>query len=297
MVATVDAVALPSSPLPPPTSPNQTVATVIGNGANGQLIVKAGDATLYVRANVEAPVGTNLLLSLDAPKAASPAILPPMDTPNFSSLQQVMNALADANPPMAQQFAASHIPQPAAQLAGPLLLFLNALKKGDIKSWLGDEVSDALGKAGKMGLISKFASDMNAATQTMRDAHVGEWKSYPLPLLNNGQFQAAMLHVHADGRGAASASGAESAAQNVRFLIDMRMSRLGPMQLDGLVRPKKLDMIVRSESALPPGLPQDLRQSYIKTLEAAGFAGSLSFQIGHQNWIAPYNIKPKNLVT
>src|SRR5262249_55033986 len=160
-----------------------------------------------VRSNVEAPVGTNLLVTLEAPKAANPAILPPAETQNFTSLQQAINALAQINPQLAQAFIETHIPQPNPQMAGPLLFFLRALKQGDVKNWFGSDAADALTKGGKLELLAKLARDMGAATQTEYDPTVGEWKSYPVPLHNNGEFQALTLHVHADGRGASSKAG------------------------------------------------------------------------------------------
>ncbi len=297
VIVHIDAISLPSSPAPAPTNANQIPATVIGNGANGQLILKANDSTLYVRANVEAPVGTHLLVTLDAPKSVNPALLPPVPLPNFDTLQQTLNVLAEINPQIAQQITQTLIPQPNPQLAGPLLFFLSALKQGDVKSWLGKDATEILTKAGKIELLTKLMREIGSSVQTERDPAVGEWKSYPVPLHNNGQFQTITLHVHADGRGAGSDKTQPQNPDHVRFLIDVNMSRLGLIQLDGLVRPKKLDMIIRSAAALPTGLPQDLRNSYLSGIEAMGFTGSLSFQTGKQNWLVPRAETPQSLLT
>lgn len=286
VVIHIDAIALPSTPTPTPTAQNQVAATVIGNGSNGQLIVKTNDAVFYVRTNADAPVGTNLLVTIDAPKPTTPTVLPPVEQQSFTALQQTIDTLAQINPQLAQQFIDNHIPQPTPQLAGPLLFFLNVLKQGDVKGWLGKDVSETLTKSGKLQLIAKLTQELNSSAETTRDQAVGEWKSYTVPLLNNGQFQNMKLHVHADQQGQSQKEEANKAKQ-VRFVIDVRMSQLGAMQLDGLVRPKKLDMILRSETSLPPGLPQDLRKSYIDMISALGFAGSLSFQLGKQGWVEP----------
>jgi hypothetical protein len=63
------------------------------------------------------------------------------------------------------------------------------------------------------------------------------------------------------------------------------MNRLGALQLDGLSRPKQLDIIIRSETPLPMNLPAELREHYIKTLDALGMTGTIGFQTGRQNWI------------
>lgn len=291
----IDAIAPPNAPPLTPNVPNQISATVIGNGAGGQLLVKAGDATLFVRTNVEAPAGTNVLMTIETQKTAAPAVIPPLPQQDFPELQQVIQALVQIDPQLAQQMVDTHLPQPAAQLATPLLFFLSALKQGDIKGWLGRDVGEAMAKGNKAELFTKLVRTLNASVQTAQDPVVGEWKSYPVPLLNNGQLQALTLHVHADGGGKSTGGDEAKTPNQVRFLIDVCMSRLGTMQLDGLVRPKKLDMIVRSESALPPGLPQDLRNGYISTIEALGFTGSLSFQIGKQHWLTPRQETPKSV--
>jgi hypothetical protein len=83
----------------------------------------------------------------------------------------------------------------------------------------------------------------------------------------------------------------------VRFLIDMQMSRLGALQLDGFVQPNKLDMIVRSENRLPDGLPNELRTGFIRALEAVGYTGTLNFQVGHQHWLAVQPAAAHGMIT
>jgi hypothetical protein len=293
LVIHVDAVTLPNSTAPAPAvSGNQVNATVIGNGSNGQLILKTTDATLYVKANVEAPIGTNLLIRVEPPKAQIPTVLHPVDSQNFATLQQTLDAVAQINPQAAQQIINSRVPQPNEQLAGPLLFFLSALKRGDAKGWLGSDAAEALTRGGKLDLLNKLGQYMGNSVQTEHDPAVGEWKSYPIPLHQFGQFQTMTLHVHEDG-GREASTKSSRATDQIRFVIDVNMSRFGPMQLDGLVRPKKLDMIVRSEVILPPGMPQELRTSYLTTIEALGYTGSLSFQTGRQHWITPRKTTPQ----
>lgn len=292
----VVAVTPPGAPPIPPANNDQISATVIGTGSNGQLIAKADDATLYVRTNVDAPVGTNLLLAVSTPKATAPAILPPDPLENMASLQEVVATLAQASPALAQQVT-DKIPQTGNQIAAPLLLFLHAVKHGNIKEWLGKDVVETLTHMTRQSVLSKFAQDVERATQTAHDSRMGEWKTYPLPLMNLGQMQSATLYVHEDGGQPPQEGDTAPAKKFVRFLIDVRLSNLGPIQLDGLVRPNTLDMIVRSEGTLPPGLPQDLRGGYLRTLEAAGLNGSLGFQIGKHTWITPRRDTSQSLVT
>lgn len=282
----VMAILAPSVQNPVPPAPNQILATVAGNGPGGQLILKAGDAALYVRQPADLPQGTQLVLTVEPGKAdAAPLTL--QDPQQFSALQQVVAALTQADPAMARQIVDAHLPQPGAALPGALLFFLSAIRQGDIRNWLGAGAVDLLARAGKFDLVSRMAEEFQQAGQPARDAVVGEWRSYPIPIHDQNQFHMINLYVHRDPRHAPQkdeAAGRHGVDQ-IRFLIDMRMSRLGAIQLDGFVRRRQLDIVVRSERRLPEDLHRELQLSYIKTLGAIDYAGGIRFQTGRQNWL------------
>ncbi len=282
---------LPPNAPPPAPATGQIAATVIGNGPGGQLLLKANDTDFYVRQNVTATPGSTLVLTADAVPDATPALLAsalPADGPDANPLQQVMTALAQISPHLAQQVFSARMPQPNGQLSGTLLFFLNSLRQGNMRGWLGENAADALARAGKATLLAQLAEHMAPSGLPAHDPVAGEWRAYSVPLHYDGQFHPFPLYVRreASKQDDARANVAPAASQ-VRFLIDIRMSRLGAMQLDGLVQPKKLDMVLRSEAKLPPALPNELRESYARLLEALGYQGGLSFQTGRQHWLTP----------
>jgi hypothetical protein len=294
VILNVNAVVLPSQPAPVPTAANQVVATVVGNGPNGQLILKADDAVLYVKQSVAAPIGARVLVSVEA---AKPPLVSLADEQNFPALQQVLSALAQADPQFVQQFLQSNIPQPNAQLPSVLLFFLSAFKQGEPRNWLGGAAADILTHIGKFELAARLIEDMTRPAPLVRDSTVGEWRPYQIPLYAEGRLQALNLYVRNDHHGHHARDEARPGAAQVRFLIDMRMSKLGAIQLDGLVQPKKLDMIVRSENSLPAGLPNELRDAYIRTLGALGYTGGLSFQTGRKHWLVIQQDMQKSIMT
>jgi hypothetical protein len=64
-----------------------------------------------------------------------------------------------------------------------------------------------------------------------------------------------------------------------RFAVEVELSRLGALQLDGLVRPKRLDLVLRSRRALPIALRQELAAGFRDSLAASGFAGEMAFAV------------------
>jgi hypothetical protein len=289
----------PNSPLPAPQAPDQIAATVVASGPNNEPIIKAGDTTFYVRQSAPLPVGTNLLVTITPVKALPVMPLSSPDARNILNFQQIMNAIAQVSPQLAQQVAAASIPQPNAALPATLLFLMSAFKQGSVRSWLGDDAADALTHYGKAELISKLTQELESFAQPVREPVVGEWQSYPIPFINQGQMQILNFHVHGDhgkGQGKDEAVG-KARASYVRFLIDLRLSRLGPMQFDGFIRQKQLDLVIRSEQVLPEGLHKELRGLYAKTMGVIDYMGTLNFQVGRQNWLNVQKTASKAVVT
>jgi hypothetical protein len=280
----VDAILSGNNPVPS-LQPNQLLATVIGKGTNDSLIVQAGTAQFFVRQPTDSPVGSVFVVTVSKADVAA-AAQTVADHSSLVGLQQLLAAVAQIDPALAKQLSASIIPQPNAQLPGTLLFFMNALKQGDFQGWLGAQTVNRLAAAGKQNLIARLVQDIKAATHTTRDMVVGEWISYPIPLRQDHVLNMLTLYVHSDPRDTADEAPTNGTkTSKVRFVIDVTMSRIGSIQLDGLSRPRHLDMIIRSERALPGHLPGELRAIYTQTLEAMGYSGSILFQPGRRGWV------------
>jgi hypothetical protein len=275
----------PNTPLPTAETPDQIVATVVGKGPDGQLLLNAGDKSLFIRQGGDVQTGSRLILTFLQPATKPDLMFPMMDERGFSGLHQVMAALHAIDPQMAHQFMQNRMPQPNEALPGALLFLFNALQQGGLQGWLGDGVSARLDRAGKYELIARLAEEMQRESGIARDPTVGQWRTWPIPLYDGSQFQMLRLYVRRESDRKQTDAGYPVSPQT-RFIISMNMTRLGAMQLDGLSQKKQLDLIVRSENALPQSLPGELRTVYIKTLDALGLAGTLHFQTGRQNWVA-----------
>jgi hypothetical protein len=95
-------------------------------------------------------------------------------------------------------------------------------------------------------------------------------------------------------RGAARAErGRRRAAQHgrdgdpgTRLLIDVELTRLGRLQLDGLVQRRRFDLIVRARQALAPEMRRDIAAIFHEAREAAGLAGDIAF-LATRDFLAP----------
>jgi len=244
----------------------------------------------------EAPIGSKVVLELNDVQDKSFITIPFSEDTAFKTLPEALASLQQEGPHTFQNVMLNFLPQPTKALPGALIFLLSAFKQGNVRSWLGDDAVDTLVYSGKEAIVKSLAKDLSLAGQSTQDHVVGEWRSYPIPLYANQQFQALSLYVRND-REDHKSTDTNKGAKNIRFLIDMRLSRLGAMQVDGFVQAKKLDMILRSEHVLPEGLHAELRQAYIKALDAIGYAGTLNFQVGRQHWMVMKKPAPKGILT
>ena len=60
---------------------------------------------------------------------------------------------------------------------------------------------------------------------------------------------------------------------------------MGPVQLDGLFKPARLDLVVRTETGLSDPMRQVMRQTYAEALRAFELTGELSFQNEKESFV------------
>jgi hypothetical protein len=105
----------------------------------------------------------------------------------------------------------------------------------------------------------------------------GDWRSYQLPFLNGAEIEPVRLFMQYPE----NADGEPQLDDPVRrFLIDLDLSNIGQLQIDGLIGDKSLDLILRTDDELPQNFRDELNLIYIRSLEAIGRTGQLQFRPG-----------------
>ena len=70
-----------------------------------------------------------------------------------------------------------------------------------------------------------------------------------------------------------------------RFQIDLELSRLGPVQLEGMMNVKRFDLALRTYRNLPREARAEAVRVFETACEASGLVGSLTLQSGPQFWV------------
>jgi len=290
----------PASPSPPQAvQPQPALVTLSGvvvsnAGAIPVIRTEAGDIQLNLRANL--PVGTRVALEVLAqvpprglstlipppPPAALPLSGPAGASVGWPTLQESLAVLQRANTPAAQQLAQA-IPDGGPRTALAMMSFVQAMRTGDSRQWPGDSTLRVLERTGPRGshLASTLSEEVSALSSRARDAGP-EWRALPVPWNTDGRIDRIALITRREGASDDDEAKKKSGGGGgIRFLINLDLSRLGEMQLDGMFRKESrgFDMMIRTRAPLPDDMRHDLTGLFATSNAAMGLKGTLSFQV------------------
>ena len=227
-----------------------------------------------------------------------PPLLPLVD---YADDWPLMRAVADAataavsSDGSAATALAGRLATPGPKLTNTLLFFAAALGRGDPRAWLGEDTARALEQAGRASLLGRLEDEF-ARLARMADRPAGEWRAMVLPLFVDGGAQALTLLVRQWGEGGhpQTGDGAEpdDGPDGTRFVVDVTLSRLGALQLDGLLRGQRFDLAVRSAQPLGSVIERDIADLFARALEADGLTGGVRFEVG-----TPFPVDVTGLLT
>ncbi len=270
-----------AQPIPETTSPSFT-AVVVGQTAQREPVATSPAGLFVLDNRAPLPVGTQIELSLVN------VIEPPMETESemiarapqdWPALQQALAGMAAT---MAGAGATSRLVRPEA--AGNSILFiLAALRIGNVQALTSDATLDALRKQGQVELLTRMSAEFQQMGQSWvrPDSTNTEWKTLLLPLMPQGQLTRLAIHTRQERE----AHTHEGPTTVKRLVVELELSRLGPMLLDGYIHTKKMDMILRSQRMLRKELKDELRESYHATMGALGWSGAIEFQTATELWL------------
>lgn len=239
------------------------------------------------------PVGTFINVSAlpvtTPPSGVVPVVLPStlaglVSSMTWPALDEMMTTLSHLSPAAAASLIRT-IPTPgnAAQMGPAALLFMAAIKAGDLSGWIGERRIDALTRAGKTALITRMAQDGATLSRIASEPVSGDWRGMIIPLNWQGEVHKVMLYTRRDGT---EQNGTEhSGGGQTRFIFDLSLSRMGDVQIDGLARGDRLDMVVRSQHPFSGPMQAAMRAAYVRALDDTPLHGELTFQGDPRGWV------------
>ena len=269
-------------------APGQTLTgAVTGTATSGHPIVytRAGPLAVAVRGPV--PQGTVVTLEV-AGRAIPPEPLPALHgasaragmwiNRSWPSLNEALDLLQEIGPGVAQQLVTTVLPQANAQLTANVLFFLAALRGGDVGAWIGQRAARLIERT-RPQLMGRLREDFTLLGRMADEPGPGEWRTTLVPFHNGAEIEQIRLLLRHHGGGEDDEADGEE-QKGTRFIVDVELSRLGRIQLDGLLtdRNRHLDLIVRSQSRLLPAMRDDINRLFQEANQVTGLKGGLSFQ-------------------
>ncbi|MDA0676335.1 MAG: hypothetical protein O3A88_08285, partial [Proteobacteria bacterium] len=274
----------------PAPSPGPVIAGIVTAAhPNGAPVVAFGQGSVVLNGVAPMAVGTAVTAEIAGPLAppahgaASPGER--ASAPTWQALGDAIAALREEGTG-AGRLTPTPLPVPRAdtQLATQIVSIVNALRSGDIKGWLCDGALRAIERA-RPGLAQRVSDEFARGAQAA-DEPAGDWRVFTLPFVTGAEVAAIRLYLRPRRDADAEAGDGEP---GTRFVLDARLTTLGRLQLDGLIRRKahQFDLFLRTEQPLPDDQRSDIRGLFAEALAITGYRGRLIFQSTPPGFVDP----------
>jgi hypothetical protein len=251
--------------------------TVVASTA-GETMVETPIGTLALERRLALPPGSFVTLQqLAATPPDEPSDLPLAQRTTWPALEETIATLDRVLPDIAAQLRSTLAPASGQELAGTLLFLMSALNAG---TWPGPRILEALDAFGRRDLRLKLESDVTELRQ-LDSSQSGDWHVYALPLIDGGAVRPVRLYFRR------RAAGSPSGDQGTRFVLEVEMSRMGALQLDGLVRPQRFDLVLRSHRPITAEMRQEITEIFHGAVAASGLGGDITFTTASRFAVAP----------
>lgn len=284
-----------------PHAANVVEAHVIGHDADGGNILHTPVASFKLYTPQPLPTGTTLTFALepnavrhDKKAGDTPTVFQTLesdrpslsDSTSFKPLQQAVDLLSANQPDTAREIV-QRLPSLSAKLTNDMLVYLAAIKGGNIEDLLGKRPIRQLEQSSPE-LLKRLRTEINAISAAYQDIRPTQWLVLPIPLMLGQQVETLRLYVHPE---AMKKPKEANATEGQRFILEANLSELGTMQFDGFVRKndrrRSFDLVVRSVSPLEATLTQSIRNVFTSSMEAVRMHGQVVFQVGNQHFFHP----------
>jgi hypothetical protein len=178
----------------------------------------------------------------------------------------------------------------AQQLTPAILLFMALMKNSTSWSITEDgDLQQALSPK-RLALLTQLGQDIATIRDALSDQTASEvWRPLPMPLQMGDQILRLQwfyrAHEQAENDKDDSQAQDNPKKKTTRFLLDVPETKLGDIQIDGLVKPQQLDVILRTSDELAFSQRAAIGERFQKALDISGFQGGLSFQSGVAHYV------------
>ena len=278
--------AQPGTNVATPTAP--VVAKIVAHLPGGQTLLETpiGRLAAIWPPGLPRPAeGTTLAVELKLPpvpsKAAAEAATLRTGLPlarEWPTLKEALKTLGESEPALARRLIDEALPRPGPRLALQIMSYL-ATDRTDARALLGENIANALERAGKGEILQRLDGDLKEMQR--QAAAPGDWRVAYVPFQDGGELRQMRIFARREEQKDKRSRDAK------RFVVEVEFSELGDVQIDGLMRKPKLELMLRTHKQIPADLRDEIELVFLDGCTLAGLAGKIYFQAGERFPVNP----------
>lgn len=254
--------------------------TVFSYGADSSAVIATKIGILALENNVKLPDLTPVTVKITDVRL--PTLLErdplPAERNTWTILNHALETLKQTDEAAYDAFKAV-LPQAGNKLPALMISFMQAaVREGaTVRSWLGEANIAALQKtASGQQILKRLEREFSTSAKKATDGQ-NVWKGWDIPLLSGNVVEPVSLFLQRPPEDAERHEKYAPLQNAVRFVLDMNLSRLGKIQLEGIAgrQKQRFDLIIRHRNDMPPEFEPTVRALFVKTLDALSYAGNL----------------------
>lgn len=262
------------------------IGHVLGYTRAGFPVIDTPAGALMLQQRTRLPIGAQVALVLE-PAMPPATVVPPVTSPDdallylsrgWPSLDDLVAVLrgpggAQADTPT---LASSGLPQTGTKLAAGIANAISALRNGEVERLLGPLLAGRKMPVDKEEAIRKLKDEFAQLSELAKDRPGVDWRALFLPVYD-ARMGLTQINLYYRYAGGGAGEDAEK-KRGTRFLVDVDFAVLGAFQLDGLIRDKRFDLMIRSRRRLSQGQRRDIIGIFEEALAIGGCTGGLEFR-------------------
>lgn len=266
--------------------PSEIKGVFVQPKASEPPMIVSGAGVIALNEKISVPHLSTLTLkivSLTPPEIPVPDFSPAQENASpWNVLNEAISALEQVDAPAVDALKAVLV-QTGNKMPALILNYLNAVNAGaDVRAWLGDANVRALESLGKRGqaVLKQLEKEFSSGAKKMTDGK-SVWKGYDIPFMTGTAVEPVSLYLQQ------SSEALEERAKNkpapvtaVRFVLDLNLTKLGRVQLEGLSQRAKRSFNLNIRHAYPfdAAFEDRVRTLFTKTLDALNYTGVVALK-------------------
>ena len=225
----------------------------------------------------------------------------------WSSLREIINIVQDKNQPITN----TNLPQldkssnteyqSKNNFVNSSLKLINSLISGNAKEVLGESTINNLQQSSHSDLLQKFSQELTNIANNFNPPttnNEAKWQTIIMPFMFGNSLEQARISVKDDSKKNKNSS--DKTTGGVRFIVEVDLSELGGVQMDGLVRKQQsntvFDLMLRTNTTFSPEDKAEITSIYNNIAEQTGFSGTIAFQTTKDFPVKPLESE-QNIIT